>query len=258
MANYQEESWTILPKSADKRVSSHITCWCLRTARSMWRDKWFRISRAKRRRLKSRDRKSQLSANNSLRIGLLSHRIGRSTPLILRGYRTRTQGNSHSRTSTIRMNPIVRKRGNKSMILLSSAPKSTASLQFVRQKKYKKQVLNQLTTLLIPPTFRSLSLKPGQRNTFLSKAARRLSATPMSPNKTCQLSSSHKGIHSKGNLSSAMCPFTSLGNLKSNLSLSKEPKGTNREVEARRKFAFHTAIQAINLSKWSVDSLKKW
>lgn len=208
MVNYQEESSTILPKSADKRVSLHIICWCLRTARSMWRDKWFRISRAKRRRSKSRDKKSQLSASNSLKIELLSHRIGKSTPLILRGYRMRTQENSHSKTSTIRMNQIVRKRGNKPMILLSSAPKSTVSLRFVRQKKYKKQVLNQLTTLLIPPMFRNLSPKPGQRNTFLSKAARRLSATPMSPNKTCRLNSSRIEIHSKGNLSSATFPFT--------------------------------------------------
>lgn len=161
----------------------------------------------------------------------------------------RTQERSHSKTSTTRMNQIVHKRGSQSTILLNSAPKSTALLRFVRQKKCKKQVLSRLTTLLIPLMFRNMSLKPGQKNTFLSKAARRLSATPMSPNKTCRLSSRHIKIHFKGNLSSAMCLYTSPVNPKSSLFQIKEPKGTNLEVEVRRKSAFHTVSQAINLLK---------
>ena len=159
----------------------------------------------------------------------------------------KTQGRSRSKISTIRMSRIVRRRGNKLMILLSNAPRSTVSLRFARRKKCKKQVPNQLTTLLTLPTFRSGSPKPGQRNTFLSKAARRPSATPMSPNKTYPSNSSHIKIHSKGNLSSATCSFTWPDSLKSSLSLSREPKEPNREVEARRKFAFHTASQAISL-----------
>lgn len=147
------------------------------------------------------------------------------------------------------MSQTVRKRGSKAqpMILLSNAPKSTVLPQFVRQKKCKKQVPSQLTTLLILPTFRRESLKRGQKNTFLSKAARRLSAMPMSPNKMYPLNSSHIKIHSKDNLSSAMFQFTSPDNPKSSLFLSKEWKETNPAVEARLKFGFHMGSQAINL-----------
>lgn len=169
------------------------------------------------------------------------------------------QGNNHIKISIIRMNRTVQKRGNKpqSMILLNNGPRSTALLQSARQKKCRKQAHNQLTTLHTPPTFRSVSLKQDQKNTFLSKAARRHSAMLTNPNKMYQLNNNHIKIHSKDNLSSAMSPFTLLDYLKSSLFLSKGSKEMNLAVEARQKFVFHMGSQVINLLRLSVDNLRR-